>query len=246
MEIGLRRRLNLVDGAGWNAVREPNSTMRFRRLLGSLSYTEYQELGGDAGAAARLEYEDAHTWCIEEAPVRRGAAPTCPACGERVGTPEWLAPYRVELQTEGRVYGDLAFGPGDGSFLASARFRRMWHGAGLTGIAFSGKVEIAWVSHFGGSVSGRCPRYFRATIATAAAVDAEASGIEWLDEPPCCSWCRLAAVKSWRGIVVDRSTWTGEDVFALRGIAAVMVTERFAQWCERHHIRNAPTLPEVA
>ena len=149
---------------------------------------------------------------------RRGASPRCPQCGEVVGSPEWLPPHRAELRIEGRVYGDLAFGPGDGSFLVSERFRRLWRRSGLTGIAFHDEVEIAWISYLGGLVSGRCPRYFRATTSATAAMDLEASGIEWLNGPPTCSWCRLAPVKGWQRIAVDRSTWTGGDVFALRGL----------------------------
>ena len=235
--------LRLLTETGGDATSEATPGVGLRHFLGSISYREYQALAGDAGAAARREYDEAHTWCVEDESTRRGAAPRCPQCGERVGSPEWLAPYRAELHVEGRVYGDLAFGPGDGSFLASERFRRLWSSSGLTGIAFFGEVEITWISYFGGSVSGVCPRYFRAKTGATAAVDAVASGIEWLDGPPTCSWCRLARVKGWQRIVVDRATWTGEDVFALRGASGVVVTNRFAEWCLRFQIRNAPTVP---
>jgi hypothetical protein len=44
--------------------------------------------------------------------VTLAEAPRCPTCGRFVGMLKWQPPYRVEMDTWGDHFGDLAFGSG--------------------------------------------------------------------------------------------------------------------------------------
>lgn len=46
-------------------------------------------------------------------PHNVGDAPRCPACNRFVGMLRWQPPFRVEVETWGSTFGDIAFGPGD-------------------------------------------------------------------------------------------------------------------------------------
>ena len=205
-------------------------------------------LEGATAAAAEAEYAQAYMRCVKAEPVKVGSVgsvPKCPACNRYVGMLEWLPPWRVELSTEGRVYGDVV-GMDPPNLLVSERFRRLWAASGMTGMEFASddEVEVVSVRHYGGRVRGDRPRYYRAAAAQSrAAVDHEASGYEWVEGPPECRRCLLAPVKRWKRIVLDTVEWSGEDLFLPRGASQIMATERFADWCARNAIRNAVTVP---
>ena len=50
-------------------------------------------------------------------------------------------------------------------------------------------------------------------------------------------------IRSWKGTIVDESTWTGEDIFIARGSADFIVTQRFKDVCEANHVTNAVFVP---
>ena len=223
---------------------DPVLDVEFRCLMTGRSKATLDKLVGAAGVAARGEYQRSYTRCREVEPVL-GEAAQCPACGSLVGLLEWLPPYRIELETEGCVYADLLW-TGDRHFLVSERMRGIWAKSGLTGLEMipHGEVEVVSVRHYGSAMPGVCPRYFRAAVAHGRAVtDTEASDIEWENGPPTCAECRSAQPLRWQRLVVDPSTWSGEDVFLLRDALEVIVTDRFADWVSRKGIRNAASVP---
>ena len=208
---------------------------------------QFRCLRGATATAAEAEYAEASTSCVEADPVKVGSAPRCPVCDGFIGMLEWLPPWRVELATEGRVYGDIV-GMDPPNLLVSERFRRLWKTAGMTGVVLTSddEVKVVSVHHHGPLVSGDRPKYYRAAAARSrAAVDHQASGYEWVEDPPKCGWCLLAAAKRWKRIVIDTAGWEGEDLFLPRGGGKIIATERFADWCTENGIRNAVTVPAV-
>jgi hypothetical protein len=172
-----------------------------------------------------------------------GDAPRCDACGKYIGMREWLPPYRVELDTWGREYGDLAFIGVGSEVLVSRRFVELWKREGLVGLNGYEPVEIVKIRHHR-KLRGDPPQYFRALATRGRAVmDQAASGFEW-EEAPTCVVCQLGhLIKRWERVIIDEATWSGEDFFVPRGLATLITTERFKRFCEADNIKNAVFIP---
>lgn len=172
-----------------------------------------------------------------------GDAPRCEACGDYVGSCAWLPPYRIELETWGNEFGDIAILAGT-DLLVSTHFKEAWRRTDLKGLSGFEEVEIVKVIRRR-TLIGNPPRYFRAVVSLSrTAIDLAASEFEW-DSPPTCTKCLLAnLVKRWKRIVIDRRTWTGEDIFIARGLSGtIIVSERFKEFCKVHNVKNACFLP---
>ena len=174
--------------------------------------------------------------------TRRGEAARCEACGKYIGLLQWLPPYRVELETWGREFGDLAFDGGD-DILVSERFKMLWDQEDLVGLSGFEPVEVVKIRRYR-KVLGDPPRYFKATLARSrAAIDNEASGVE-CEVPATCPECRLGhIVKRWKAVILEPGTWSGEDIFLARGAGDFLVTPRFKSFCEAKAIKNAFFVP---
>src|SRR5262249_11012799 len=111
----------------------------------------------------RRTTDEATTDFLQAEPHRTSSAPLCEACGNPIGLRRWEPPLRVELETWGLRFGDLAFGPSD-EFLVSPRFKTLWEGAQLVGLLGFEPVEIIKVRERGGRVRRSPPAYFRAQV----------------------------------------------------------------------------------
>lgn len=171
-------------------------------------------------------------------PVNRGEAPRCPACGGYIGALPLLPPVRVEVETWGTDFGDIAFGPGE-ELLVSNRFWELYQRSGLTGLVDVGSVEVAkQQSHQ--KLGNPAPRYQCCRIARSrAAVDDSTSGLE-REQPPTCEECRLGGIiKRARRLFLEPNSWSGEDVFFARGLPGIVfVSERFESFCQENQISN--------
>jgi hypothetical protein len=74
--------------------------------------------------------------------ARYGEAPRCPVCGEFTGMRQRLPPFRVELELQGRQFGDVVTGSGGSDLLVSPRFEDIYRSHGLTGLEGFEPVEI--------------------------------------------------------------------------------------------------------
>lgn len=76
-------------------------------------------------------------------------------------------------------------------------------------------------------------------------VDQEASGVEWSSDRPICPVCREGQfLKRWKRVVIERATWTGENIFYAPGMpGTIFVSERFKEVCETMGVRNAAFIP---
>ncbi len=187
--------------------------------------------------------EQARTDAIAADDSRVGEAPRCELCGKFTGPLEWLPPFRVEIETWGKRFGDLAFFGGESDILVSERFKGLWDRAQLVGLAGFEPVEIARVKRYR-KLKGDPPHYLRAQVLRGQTdVDYAASGFEF-GEPPTCPACQLGVIMKRRaGIVIKPESWHGEDIFVPRGSGEILVAPRFKKFCEAYEIANAVFAP---
>lgn len=178
---------------------------------------------------------------VQTDPHNTGEAPRCEVCGAFVGMLHWEAPLRVELETWGSAFGDLAFGPGD-SFLVSERFKNLWGGQGLSGLSGFEPVEVVKVRQRGKRLRAGPPPYYRVEAARSrVAIDPNKSGIRW-ETPPRCDACLSGIVKGWERVVLRGEP--DQDLFIARGHPGqVLTSERFKRFCDEQAITNCRMIP---
>ena len=187
--------------------------------------------------------DDALTDFLPVLGSKRGDAPRCPKCGNAIGMMPELPPIRVELETWGKRYGDLAFGVGN-ELLVDERFKDAFLSSGLTGFSGFTPAQVTKVIARRGRVPTSIPDYFvAAPDRSRAAVADGASGIGY-ERRWTCEECRIGHIKRLRTLVLESNTWSGEDVFIPRGLPGTIVTsERFKQFCDRHAFTNCLLVP---
>jgi hypothetical protein len=176
-------------------------------------------------------------------PVQTGDAPRCPTCGRAFGALRWLPPYRVEIETWGKAFGDVVFGPAT-DLLVSGRFASLWKETGLVGLDGLDPVEIVKVVRHA-RLEDDPPRYFRADVVRSkATIDDSASGLV-REGRPICRDCRLGGIiKRVRGIVLEPSPEPVEDLFVARGLPGTfLASERLRAFCSSQNILNAVFIP---
>jgi hypothetical protein len=172
-----------------------------------------------------------------------GPAPRCPACGGFVGLLRWLPPFRVELETWGKEFGDV-MRTGD-ELLVSERFKETYTKGSLCGLLGFEPVEVIKVKRHRRLV-GEPPRYFKAEVVRSeTTVDRLASGAEWDREGVECPVClhRNGTFLRQKRVVIKPETWTGHDIFHARGGTNFVASERMKEICEANGIRNAVWIP---
>ncbi len=184
------------------------------------------------------------TQCDTVGTQNTGSAPRCPRCGAPMGMRTWLPPYRVVLELYGQGLGDFVDGPGY-AFLVSERMADAYRAEGLTGLLGFNPVEVVRVRRLRkGPTPGAVSPYFAVTACFGrGAVDEARSRIRRA-ETITCPECRSSGVDSVHGFALEPGTWQGEDVFRPRGKrGSLVVSERFAEFVQRHHFTNMKLTP---
>src|SRR5947208_1966022 len=164
----------------------------------------------------------------------QGDAPRCAVCGKFVGPLAWLPPFSAELEVLGVDFGEIAFGVAN-DLLVSARFKRLYSQAGLKGFKGFEPVEI---------VRTKCrkrlakpvPEYFHVIVTYGrAAIDDKASSLI-REKPSPCPECRTGGIiKRARRIILENSSWSGEDIFIARGLpGTIIASQRFNDFCKEN------------
>lgn len=172
---------------------------------------------------------------------KRGDAPHCRACGEVLGSMEWLPPFRVEIEVHGKS------GPGDfamaSDLLVSRRMAEAFRNEKLTGMVGFDPVELVKVTPR--SAKARLPTYLRAqAVFGHAAIDEARSRLRRVGEITCPE-CRTAdGLDGIYGFGIEPGSWDGLDVFRPRGLQTrIVVSERFADFVKRHGFTNIQLTP---
>jgi hypothetical protein len=87
------------------------------------------------------------------------------------------------------------------------------------------------------------PSYFRTIPKLGAAkIDLAKSGIDFGEQrEPRCDVCLSGpgVLKRWKAVVVDESTWNGDDIFYAYGLPGLLiVSSRFAEWAANFEFKN--------
>lgn len=181
---------------------------------------------------------------VDAEPSNTGEPARCPKCGRPIGMLPWLPPFRAELRIYGQTFGDVAYGPA-GNILVSARFAETYQLERLVGLVGFEAVEIVGVQRRGGSGADQpTPRYVHAAITAGGAVIDEARSRLRRSGPVTCDVCRSDGLDTVTGFLLDKGTWTGEDVFYPRGLSGIAVaSERFRDFIARHQFTNVNLIP---
>jgi hypothetical protein len=199
----------------------------------------------------KTDYKTEHGYAETEwltATNKYGTAPHCPQCGEVYDGKEWLPPYRVELEMFTKQYGNVVTGTG-GGILVDDYFKDCFEKTNLTGLEIVDKVEVVKLICRMGvrrKSLGTPPQYYLTKIKYGcAAMDHEKSGSVFeLGKEPTCDYCRLGGViMRYSSITIDESTWDGTDIFLVRGIGAIVTSQRFKDWWDSCHFNNCRVFP---
>jgi hypothetical protein len=174
---------------------------------------------------------------IREEGFRTGEAVRCPRCNRPLSMLKWLPPFRIELESWGKEYGDFA-DLGE-ELIVSERFAQAFQRSGLHGLSVFEPVEVVKVIHHLERPKEPLPRYFTATVTLSpTTVDQHASGYVWADESKVCPICLWDNLKRFKRIVIKEETWNGDDIFFPRGGTRLMVSERFKSLCEQEDFQG--------
>jgi len=166
------------------------------------------------------------TDAVMEEGTNTGEAVRCPACDRPLSMLKWLPPYRIELESWGKHYGDVAKIGDD--LIVSERFMQVFSSCGLKGLVNVESVEIVRLVHRRRKPKEPLPKYFKATVVRSqTTIDQEASGYVWGDKSKVCPECLFDTLKRYRTLIVQAETWSGDDVFFPRGGHGPLVSERF-------------------
>lgn len=182
-------------------------------------------------------------------PPTLGNSQKCPVCGKPVTARRWMPPHQVILsRARPSKWGDFMWGPAS-SLLVSHNFKQLYELEGLTGISsFSDPVQII---RMGALKKGQFPAappvyHLLHVLWGGANQDDTASGLK-LSHPADvkCTHCRSVRTgRSQDRVVIQPGSWNGKDVFIPRNAPVpFLVTERFKQMVQDHHLSNAWFIP---
>lgn len=179
---------------------------------------------------------------IQEAGFNVGDSFRCPKCNRPLSMREWLPPYRIELETWGKHYGDVVEIGRD--MIVSEHFRQIFTGSSLKGLLCFEPVQVVKVVHRRGKPTNPPPKYYKAeVIRSQTTIDQDASGFVWADKKNICSECLFDTLKRYRCLIVNEESWSGEDVFYPRGGMGPLVSERFREVFVENGMMGAVFIP---
>lgn len=175
--------------------------------------------------------------------------PACPDCGGAIGMLKWLPPFNVTIK-QPKYLGDLVYGAGGPDLLVSEKFKQAYDKEGISGIKEIFPVEV---KKMGTKPIEKCtsvPSLFGVYLKhSKTRVLFEEMGIVW-DSEPSTNYCRTCGpggggekngyIESWKKVVIDESSWDGEDLFFPINFHGQMVlSEKGADFFRRNQFRNA-------
>lgn len=177
-------------------------------------------------------------------PYNSGEAEHCPVCNEPVTMKRWLHPHYLKLSSaQPEKWGDFLWGTVF-PFMVSARLKKVYQIEALTGIAqFHPRAKIVRMGkHKAGDLPAKPPQYYLVDIPwNGANLDDARSGAKRYKAT--CKFDR-DGVKKLDRIVLEADSWTGLDIFGVRGLPGlILVSERFKTIIEKFKFTNVWLIP---
>ncbi len=170
--------------------------------------------------------------------------PQCPVCKGWLSMMIWLPPFRIELETWEKGFGDWAECSGN-DVLVSERFKALYEEHGVRGLNGFEPVEIKRIRRHR-KFPADPPNYFRVVaVRSSTTIDHNASGFEFENPEKVCPKCRSGGIlKRWKRVVMEPGTWDGFDLFCARGMSGtVFCTPRFRQLANQYGLTGMSFLP---
>lgn len=150
----------------------------------------------------------------------------CQMCSRPTSMREWLPPFRVNLDSWGTRYADVA-NVGE-TLIVSDHFQKWFHTNGLKGLHGFTPIEVAKINHRRKKPLETFPQYFIASVTRSITrIDQQASGYVWKDPDKVCPECLFDTLIRHERLIVDLESWIGDDIFYPRGGNGPLVSERF-------------------
>jgi hypothetical protein len=138
----------------------------------------------------------------------------------------------VEVEQWGLHYADIVLRHLAG-LIVSARFIEVFAANHLQGLHSIATISVVNIRFRAGETIETLPSYFKASVNYGSAViDQQASDYIWRDKTQVCPKCLFGGgLKRFERLVIDESTWNGDDIFWPTGGTRTIVTERFRKVC---------------
>lgn len=170
----------------------------------------------------------------------RGEARKCELCDRFLAMLPLIAPVRGVLCAEKSIF-DLSQTSG-GDILISEKCLRAFEANGILGIVEPTKIELLGVE--GPFLLEAIGMLFIAGSEYGAEVDRTKSGLKSSDRAVCPMCGSAGIIGGYDRIAIVDSSWTGKDLFSLRGLPGViLLTERLQRLCTNHNLAICNTVP---
>ncbi len=176
----------------------------------------------------------------------------CPNCGAATGPMCWQPPYEVVLK-QPRNVGDFILGAGGCDLLVSERFLHLYEQEQLGGIEEVLPITVVRMGTTKAAKLLEPPKLYGLYLCRSLThLKYEEMGIDW-GKPPNPDYCRICGPGGgskggwWRSrkrVVVDKSSWTGEDIFyAINGPRTILLSGKASQVIIDNKLTNAKVIP---
>lgn len=183
----------------------------------------------------KRSYHPLQVWYSEKHRTRiANPPPYCPECGSSLGY-SFTPPYFVDLEVYKNYYADVT--PTiTGQLFVSQAFKDCYEDSGLTGLVDINPVVIDTFKQLGPAKKANLPplpNYYMADPQPLGlATDHERSSTEfYIGSEPTCKYCRFGGTMRYKKIVLDETTWKGDDIFRLLSIGGTIAADqKFKEW----------------
>ena len=178
--------------------------------------------------------------------------PSCPECGRSIGNSRWEPPYDIKLEQSHKI-GDFIDGFGGCDFIASYHFTKLATEAHIKGIERKFVIDaVRWETKTKMRAQDRPTLFGVDIVYSKTRVLYDDMGVVWRKEPSedCCKVCGPGGggingiYKKIEKVVIDESTWTGEDMFHPMNFSEnIILSQKVANLIEDYGLTNAKFIP---
>jgi hypothetical protein len=172
----------------------------------------------------------------------RDGTQKCPVCGDVLGSLLWLPPRKVAIKQPRRI-SDIISGAGGSDFLVTRKFMESYIQENLTGLEGFFPVEVVKMGTTKKAKDYTIPELFGVYVKFSnVRIIKERMGIRWQSDRkvPTCDFCDRGEgiLTSFERVVVDESTWQGEDFFRPINGSNYLLSQKAKDWFDKNQFEN--------